>query len=335
MGALLLSSLPATVWHVSNNANFDADFSTLQTAHDNAQTGDTLYVYGSQAAYGDLNCSKKLTIFGPGFFLAENPNTQAKLSPALINHAVIQATAVGTAIQGMSFKSLHIKANSCVVQRNRFVSVNWEHHGIRIENCSNVRISQNYLMADFTWYGGMYDYAYGNINTIGSCGNIIISNNLVCGSSQSGSFNAVVSSPQTSNLVIYNNIITHGISVYNADIYNCYLDVTSFNGNSTCNVYNNICSGATLSGYPNQNNIMNKTQADVFLLSGSSDGRYALKPGSPALGSGFGNTDIGIFGGQTPYILSGLPAGIPSIYFINSGTIGLDIPVLIKAKTNP
>ena len=39
----------------------------------------------------------------------------------------------------------------------------------------------------------------------------------------------------------------------------------------------------------------------------------ALKPNSPAKGAGSGGTDIGMFGGVNPYVLSGIPS-VPTFY---------------------
>ena len=48
--------------------------------------------------------------------------------------------------------------------------------------------------------------------------------------------------------------------------------------------------------------------SDVFVSAGSSDGKWRLKPGSPAIGAGIDGVDLGPFGGPAPYILSGLPS---------------------------
>ena len=45
----------------------------------------------------------------------------------------------------------------------------------------------------------------------------------------------------------------------------------------------------------------------VFKYTGSTDGRYKLKAGSPAIGYGVGGVDCGIYGGPEPYVLSGMP----------------------------
>jgi hypothetical protein len=46
---------------------------------------------------------------------------------------------------------------------------------------------------------------------------------------------------------------------------------------------------------------------NVFLNTGSDDARWQLKSGSPAIGSGTGGSNMGAFGGATPYVLSGVP----------------------------
>ncbi len=81
----------------------------------------------------------------------------------------------------------------------------------------------------------------------------------------------------------------------------------------------------------------------VFVGTGtgiSSDGQWKLKSGSPAIGAGYGSTtgspiDAGIFGGQSSYVLAGLPP-VPTIYFFENQPIGSNadpIDVTIKVKS--
>jgi len=67
----------------------------------------------------------------------------------------------------------------------------------------------------------------------------------------------------------------------------------------------------------------------------STDGQWQLKEGSPAIGAGLSGEDCGMFGGNTPYHLSGLP-NIPSIYKLSmpSTSNGNTLPVTISVKTN-
>jgi hypothetical protein len=101
---------------------------------------------------------------------------------------------------------------------------------------------------------------------------------------------------------------------------------------------NNLGSG-TQFGTENGNK-SNVDMSTVFVSTGSPDARWILKAGSPAIGAGYGSTpakpvDAGMFYGNTPYKLSGLP-GIPHIYFINVQSIGSDsdpIDVTVKVKS--
>ncbi len=58
--------------------------------------------------------------------------------------------------------------------------------------------------------------------------------------------------------------------------------------------------------------------ANVFVdfnstLGYSTDGKWQLKTGSPAIGAGVSGVNCGVFGGVTPYVLSGVP-NLPHIY---------------------
>lgn len=107
-------------------------------------------------------------------------------------------------------------------------------------------------------------------------------------------------------------------------------------GNLVSNNIGNATQFGTADG--NQQNVDMTT---VFVGTGSNDGYYKLKVGSPAIGAGYGSTvqnpvDAGMFGGSTSYVLSGLPA-IPSIYFFANQPVGSNsdpIDVQIKVKSN-
>jgi hypothetical protein len=52
----------------------------------------------------------------------------------------------------------------------------------------------------------------------------------------------------------------------------------------------------------------------------SPDGGLAFYSSSPAKGKGMGGTDMGIFGGTNPYLLSGIPP-VPTFYKLSAGSI--------------
>ena len=123
-----------------------------------------------------------------------------------------------------------------------------------------------------------------------------------------------------SNFTFANNIMVSGSITRNNNVF-----------------YNNICNGTQFPiGNGNQQNVI---MSGVFVgkTGNSTDCQWHLKEYSPALGAGNDGTDCGMFGGPSPYVLSGLPS-IPSIYEITIPTTGDNlngINVTIKAKVRP
>ena len=93
----------AKIWRVNNNGGVTADFTTLQSAHNGAASGDTLHLEGSPDSYGSLTSTKKLVIIGPGYYLGENPNTQAVAIPAYIASVNFNVGSEGSVIMGCDF----------------------------------------------------------------------------------------------------------------------------------------------------------------------------------------------------------------------------------------
>ncbi len=60
------------------------------------------------------------------------------------------------------------------------------------------------------------------------------------------------------------------------------------------------------------NNINGQIFATVFVNTGSFDALYQLASGSPAANAGLNGDDMGMYGGSTPYVPSGVP-GIPRL----------------------
>ena len=73
--------------------------------------------------------------------------------------------------------------------------------------------------------------------------------------------------------------------------------------------------------------------SSVFLASGTSDGIWQIDPAGPAAGTGTFGIDIGMFGGITPYILSGIPE-IPTIYqFYGPSNASQTLQIQAKIKS--
>jgi hypothetical protein len=145
-------------------------------------------------------------------------------------------------------------------------------------------------------------------------------------------------------LIISNNVCwttnwTYPIDCHNASIQNNIIsyEFSSINPNTGNTISYNILAEDGTDANGNQYNVdMNLVFADFDgALNLSTDGKWELKAGSPALASGSGGVDCGAFGEPTPYILSGVP-NLPHIYEADvpaSATSDSGLPVSIKVKS--
>jgi len=275
---------------------------------------------GSATDYEGATIDKPLTIVGPGYFLNENPETQAMNTSANIDSEVaFTSGSEGSTIMGCDFvfADLTISVSDISVIRNYLYHV--EFNG----TCDNIVIIQNYV--------------YSSINAgIGDITNTIISNNIVRG----GIYAQGTSGPLiVSNNVCWTTNFSFPIDCHNASIQNniiCY-EFSSIGQNTGNTISYNILAGDGTDANGNQYNIdMNLVFADFDgSLNLSTDGKWELKAGSPALDAGMSGVDCGAFGGPTPYILSGVP-NLPHIYEAEvpaSATSDSGLPVSIKVKS--
>jgi len=305
--AFLAVTANANKWRVNNTPGIDADFTTFKAAHDGASSGDTLYFEGSPTAYGTNDTiTKQLVIIGPGYFLNENDTTQAYVVSAKMHGLAFLPGSAGSVVAGMHFTwSVDLGANNITIERNfiNFFLHLYAYVDDSYLGCANCIIKQNYITAAIQGT----DYA--------AASNILISNNIM---------EERMRFYSNSSAIIENNIIISSSYTECIDVHN-----------ST--IRNNIVVGTidTNTGNLIENNLTNITQSDVFILTGSTDGQYKLKDGSPAIGAGHSGVDCGIFGGSQPYVLSGIPAG-PHIFDASvstSGSTESGLPVTLKIKT--
>ncbi len=308
----------ATVWRLNNRPGTNADFTSLQQAHDAVfqgnpvvQPGDTLYLEASSGSYGNLIATKKLTIIGAGYFITENFETQADYNTSPVSTITFNNGSQGSSISGCSITNIVINTSEIVIQRNYIHLSASNTHCILFNsnNIDNVIIRNNYIS-----HGASTSNVSGYCITSNKDGvnNIIIKNNYLQVSSihenrwplnLSSGFSGIIE-----NNVIYGNIVVH-----NCAFNNNILRDGSFNKTNTT-WFNNIGNANQFGDqYGNQKNV---NMMDVFIGTGSTDGKWQLKPDSPASGTGVDGVDCGMFGGGFPYVLSGIPA-IPAIYQLN------------------
>jgi parallel beta-helix repeat protein len=306
---LFLQSSFATKWRV-NNSGVPADFTSIQAAHDasGVVSGDTIYLESSSVSYGSLTSIKNLIVIGPGYFLGENDSTQANVAPAMIGTCTFSAGSGGSVFMGVSFiDQTNINAGSILLKRVNMGPVNIGN------NASNVMITGSFIYSIFIYDGSQ---------------NIILTNNVFISSlannygiymypGASGTVtNNIFQTNQILNNCIYRNNIATGMGSYWNGFYAT---------NST--VEYNI--GAQVQFPTGNGNQQNVDMSTVFLGTGSTDGRWRLKSGSPAIGSGYLGVDCGPYGGGSPYVLSGMP-NIPAIWLLDVN--GLNVTV--KAKSH-
>jgi len=308
MAVLTLHATPvqARVWRIDNNAGAQADFAqgTTALADSRVVDGDTLYFNGSVTTYSNFVVTKRLVIFGVGYFLDQNPNTQVSFNTAQVSSIEFRVGSAGSEIQGMEVSSrIYIYVSNISVRRN-ICSVDVRSgtgYGATAEVAvSGIFISQNWL-----------SYATAS-SSGGTISNLFITNNYI--------YSSGVNTGAIPGVTVAQNVINGPTLTTNASyVYNNIMLSGAVSG--TANAYNNNIGSATQfpAGNGNQQNV---SMANVFLSinSGSTDGRYQLKPGSPALAAGINGEDIGMFGGSDPYVLSGMPP-IPSIWFFSQPSV--------------
>jgi hypothetical protein len=318
--------LSAKIWRVDNNGGSPGDFTTLSAASTGASSGDTLYVYGSPINYGTLSISKKLTVIGPGFFLSQNPQTQANPAPAMTGPVYFNAGSDSSLVTGLQTAQVIIYPNvNHITLKRDYITHDYVGAAVVLQSGANsITIQQCYIR------NVRSNADAGGIRMDGTNTSIIISNNFILPSISTGD---AISAAATSAAVVSHNVIYGDFVIAQSEVTNNIFREGSFTGSSANTYLNNICSGTQIAAAGD--NIQNVVMADVFLGVGSTDGRWQLATDSPALAAGTEGADIGMFGGGQPYVLSGVPT-IPHIYYLtvpSAAEPGTPLQVRVKAKT--
>jgi hypothetical protein len=307
--ALLTNTVSAKIWRVNNTAGVNADFTDPQLAHNAAVAGDTIHIEPSATGYGNLNVSKRIVLIGNGHTLNQDTGLQVNSNNSTISSLDFQVGSANSSMQGMSVTYLYLEDQNVMIRRNSISYIYWYPGAI------------NNTLLDNSLY-------YIIQNQAGAITGINISNNIFNG------INAV-SFNSTSSGIFENNVCYGGgaVTLYNFQVDNNIFWSTSFPVNN--NVYFNNIGDGTQFGNANGNQQNVTPMANyVFVASGTYDGQFQLKTGSPAIGAGFNGVDCGAFGGPNPYKLGGIP-NVPTIYKLVVPPTGTtNINVTISTKSN-
>jgi len=294
-------------------------YTTVQAAHDAANNNDTILIEGSPVTYGDnFKCTKKLVIKGPGYFLDENPGISAnKHAAQLGGQWEFNSGSSGSLLMGIVHAyMIVINVNDFTVRRSnlQYMPIN--------QGMQNINVSECYFKET-----PQYESIASNLVTNLAVTNCIIKGSVWLMPGSTGTF--------VNNIFTATNItIPTGFVMKNNIIFTTEKTGISLPALDAAVSYNMSISDHF--GTAN-NNKANASATALFVgdATESTDGRWQLKAGSPAIAAGEGGADCGAFGGPNPYILSGLPVG-PTIYELNvSSYVKPDgkLPMTIKVKS--
>ena len=322
-----------TLWVSNQDNRIEVDHTDLQEAIDAAGSGDRIMVYPSPTSYGDVVIDKELYISGLGFDISANHDTH-RITTETQSSLISKVSVTGA--QGGSLE--HLMINTIELTATGFLIKGVRIGFMEMENCHDVVIRRCFIdpptQIDSRFLSGAARKRHCSIILSGDNSQIAIENSIFDGSR--------ADSPVDS----YHNVYQGYSSSYDGDIPGSSSNFTfdgNFLGHSVNTIpgsqfYNNI--GRSMGGTNSilENNYSSSTFEGVFVgyptqSDHSFDQRYQLAPGSPALGAGRGGIDLGPFGGEDPYILSGL-YDRPVVYQLdipqNETTNSLDVRIKVR-----
>lgn len=299
----------AAVRTVSNNSQFPAQFSSVQTAADASSAGDTIQLLPSPNGYGILQVNKRLIIIGAGVNNGQttNPGNETSINVTL-NYSLPNTNASGTVINGVELTG--VTSNSSV-------------SGVTIRNCyfstgASIAPGQNSVIARCVGYNSTINLNIG----------VVVSNNLFYQLSLNSNNTASQQGGLMSNNILVNSLFGGLRNVLFANNLFLNLSRTSglynnssgcvFNNNLTYNYPQTLLPSAGNSGSGNLENqqplFVNVPASANYYTStphyNNFTYNYRLQSGSPGKNAGTDGQDIGLYGGQYPWNAS---IGFPEV----------------------
>lgn len=304
-----VQALQAQVVTVSNNPNSPGEYTALQEAIDAAESGDTLYVHGSQISYGDVIITKPLTIIGAGAMPDKNFEMATLINKITFDHSVDDTSSgSGSRLYGCIVTEIDSwggNITDIVIERCKITSITWDGYG------NSEFVIQNNIISGI---GAAYD---------GPVTNSIVKNNIIQSvSGFGGAFtiftnNVVLSTfAGVYGLTISNNIFylsnmptSMTYCTYNNNIFKLYGEDAEFT-DTFINSGTNSGTDNLLNVDPNfihyaANISIPETLPMNYSYTSPAEGPFVdfhLAEGSPGIGYGTDGTDVGIYGGATPFV---------------------------------
>lgn len=292
--ALLLAlSVTATSYRV-NNQGFGADYLQIDPAIAAASNGDTIYVEPSSTQYLQFNVNKAVVVIGVGYFLTANNIPGVTLLNAVTGTATMSAAnskLLGIHVNAhVIVQAANVTIQRCLIQTEIFLN----------PGALGTAIIQNMIGFSINCYYGSGHVISNNFITRGFLGDApaVVTQNTINGGGFVNSYLLAPANSTASNNIYYN-----------------FLGSPALPANTL--FQNNI---GTVNILPAGNgNVNGVSVATLFAESATGafgstlfDNDLILAVGSPAIDAGVSGEDCGMFGGNQPYRLSGLPP-IPRI----------------------
>lgn len=326
MAALCMAVVAnAKIIRVSNVEGSSAPYSSFDAAQNAAVDGDTIMFDGSTVNYGSINISKSIVLIGPGYFLKENGINMVSPAPARLDK--VEMWAEGIVMQGMMVEGrIDILFPKCVINRCRvggLIQLWGPHDEGWSGNAINCVIHQNFLTDRI---------AGDEKNRVITISNTLITNNIFLhgGSSYVGVIDCMKESTIAYNTWTSKSFYSMLRNIYNSTINNNIFPLAEADSEDDDN-----------KEYPE--NLYNSRNNNVFLF----EKRWSQKwEECDTPFAWHTNTDseiktieeelykdqAGAFSGNSPYVISGVPAG-PVINDIDMPTtveMGSKLNVTIK-----
>lgn len=320
-------------------------YSTVLAAVTAAVANDTIQLEpfagaGNETAYGEsITLTKKLIFLGAGY---ELDNPQLSAPPAdkrwcYLGSIIFNNGSANSAVIGLAINSVSIFAPNVIITRCRL-------NGIQLGKSTNVISGVNSygLNAQIT------RNLIGNLSGLNSAPSDIITGTYISNNYFVNTINTMI------NAVIRNNIFSFGFN----NTGNFIRDVD--NSSITNNIFRGINAGQTITDINSTGNSLGNNLVTNFNLLPSNNGNIngadpssifvdtnwfnysidqyllenalVLAPSSPAIGTGTGGIDMGMYGGNSPYLKSGLPPYPIITDATNTGLGNPSVPISVNVS---
>lgn len=316
---------------VDNSVGANAQYNDLQSAISAATNGATIYVHASEINYGDIDINKPITLIGFSHSSSDKKS--------MIDAIDLLDNASNVTISGFHITN-DINALNDTVEINNLVLENNNFEGTFYSSSSRPGVNNMLMRGNVLFRIGSNSTTWLNYK------NTSISNNVITDRIYINFHESVT---------IKNNIfidasypVNVGNATGNLEIQNCIFyesSGTTININSTGVVYENCLSynigSGSYSALTGTNNLNNQNPNFVSATGGAFNADtddYNLQAGSPAIGSGVGGIDMGVYDGSAfTFNNFGFTNGIPTVKITNITdriAPGANLSVTINTNAN-